>query len=387
LAQRQRSDRRLRIWSAGCATGEEAYSIAILLTEMVYNLSSWNILILATDINRDALKRAQEGLYAPWSFRGVEKRIQDTYFTPTREREYAIADRIKRMVTFDYLNLVADPYPSLLSNTNGMDVIFCRNVTIYFKPEVTQRVIRNLNSCLIEGGWLVPGAAEPNMVHYGAFEARNFPGTVVYRKPKANTVPSAIPGQKLGPESPQVPKPSPFSLPAVEPPPVKTDPFLAALDLLANGKTDEALRKLYEKLDLDANFVPTYYTLGKVYANRGNLEEAQHWCERAIAKDRLHCEPYYTLSLVYQEQGLTDMALDILKKALYLNREFVLAHYQMAILYVGQGDKDLARKSLENVLRLVQSRPAEECVPEGDGLVVERLRELVSALMAQMNQK
>ena len=91
--------------------------------------------------------------------------------------------------------------------------------------------------------------------------------------------------------------------------------------------------KLYEKLDQDATFVPTYYTLGKIFANKGNLEEAQHWCERAIKSDKLRPEPYYTLSLVYQQHGLLDMAIDALKKAIYLDRAFVLAHYHLAQIY------------------------------------------------------
>ena len=377
IAQRQQSERRLRIWSAGCATGEEAYSIAILLYELLRNLDSWNILILATDINRDALRRGQDGLYAAWSFRGVEKRIQETYFTAKDDKQFAIADKLKRMVTFDYLNLVADPCPTLTSNTNAMDIILCRNVTIYFKPDVTRQVLRKLNNCLVAGGWLIPGAAEPNMLYYDEFEPRNFPGAVIYRKPRAELSKPIRPALAPPPAvEPITPRPT---MPAPKPAAPAPDPYRAALDLLQNGRVDEALAKLYEKLDQNPGFVPTYYTLGKVYANKGNLDEAQHWCERAIAQDRLRPEPYYTLSLVFQEQGLPAMALEALKKALYLDREFVLAHYHLAQLYLAQGDKDLARKSLKNIEQLLNGKPKDELVPEGDGLVVGRLLELVAS--------
>ncbi|MBI4785562.1 MAG: tetratricopeptide repeat protein [Chloroflexi bacterium] len=374
IAQRQRADRRLRIWSAGCATGEEPYSLAILLCEILPYLDGWNILILATDINRDALRRAQDGVYAPWSFRGVEKRIQETYFTPLDGKQVLIADKVKRMVTFDYLNLVADPYPTLASNTNAMDLILCRNVTIYFKADVTRLVLRNLNSALIPGGWLIPGAAEPNMLYYDEFEAHNFPGAVVYQKPR----PGLSKPTRAAPMPAFAPEPPVPQVASALPKPPAPDPYRAALDLAQNGRIDEALAKLYEKLDQDPGFVPTCYTLGKVYANKGQLDQAQHWCERAIAQDRLRPEPYYTLALVYQEQGLQDMALDTLKKALYLNREFVLAHYHLAQLYRAQGEHDLARKSLQNVERLLNGKPRDESVPEGDGLVVGRLLELVA---------
>ena len=198
IAQREHSSRRIRIWSAGCSTGEEPYSVAILLREMLPRPESWNILILATDINRDALRKSQEGLYGAWSFRSVEKRIQDTYFR-LENKQFALAENIKRMVNFDYLNLVGAPYPSMTNNTNAMDVILCRNVTIYFSPQVTVEVVKRFHSCLTDGGWLIPGPSEPNMVFYGDFESRNFPGTVVYQKPAE---PAAKPSPAFMPYTP-----------------------------------------------------------------------------------------------------------------------------------------------------------------------------------------
>jgi len=393
VARREHSSRRIRIWSAGCATGEEPYSVAITLRELIPNLESWNILILATDINRDALRRAREGLYGAWSFRGVEKRIQDRYFRLNGRKRFAVADEIKRMVTFDYLNLVEDRYPSLANNTNGMDVILCRNVTIYFTPEVTQEVLGKFHNCLTDGGWLVPGASEPNMVFYRDFQPRNFPGAVLYQKPtvaqaKARPAPVFRPQpHAFGPLSPvaKAPKPKPFArVPDVKkeqkPPP--PDPYQMALALLQAGQVDEALVKLYEKLDQDPDFAPTYYTLGKIYANKGNLEEAQHWCERAIKKDKLHPEPYYTLSMIYQQHGMLGEATNALKKTIYLDREFVLAHYNLAQLYQQSGNERLARKSLQNVQRLLKDKPVHEPVPEGDGVVAGRLLQLAEMQLA-----
>ena len=410
IARREHSSRRIRIWSAGCATGEEPYSIAIILRELIPNLESWNIMILATDINRDALRKAREGLYGAWSFRGVEKRIQDRYFHLDGKRRFAITDEIKHMVTFDYLNLVEDRYPSLANNTNGMDVILCRNVTIYFTPEVTREVLGRFRCCLVDGGWLIPGASEPNMVFYRDFKSRNFPGAVIYRKPavvKAKARPAPVfqtpapaldrPATAFKPLTPVARALSPKPLPRVpdvkkekkplpplgeglptEPP----DPYEKALALLQAGQVDEALVKLYEKLDQDPNFAPTYYTLGKIYANKGNLEEAQHWCERAVKEDKLQPEPYYTLSMVYQQHGMLDQATDALKKTIYLDRQFVLAHYNLAQLYQQQGKTRLARKSLQNVQRLLEGKPTHEPVPEGDGLVVGRLLQLAEMGLA-----
>ena len=399
MAQREHSTRRIRIWSAGCATGEEPYSIAMLLRETIPNLDSWNILILATDLNREALRKAQEGLYGSWSFRGVDRRIQDTYFK-LDGKFYAISDHIKRMVTFNYLNLVGDKYPSLTNNTNAMDIILCRNVTIYFTPQITLEVVRRFHETLTDGGWLIPGPSEPNMVFYGDFETRNLPGTVVYQKtrsaalrapksinvfaptlpqvPAFTTNPTAQPARSIGMSTPSASVRTPIA-----PPKPPADPFDTALQLIQDGRLDEALVKLYEKLDRDAAFVPTYYTLGKIYANKGNLEEAQAWCEKAIQKDKLHAAPYYTLSLVYQEHGLVDQAIDALKRAVYLDRDFVLAHYTLAQLYQRHGDKLNAQRSLHNALRLLESLPRDQAVPEGDGMMVGRLRESIEHEIAE----
>lgn len=391
IAQRQGSNRHIRIWSAGCATGEEPYSVAILLRELISNIQRWNILILATDINRDVLRKAGAGLYGPWSFRGVERHIQNTYFSFNGRNHYAIVDEIKRMVAFNHLNLIGDYYPSLANDTHGMDVILCRNVTIYFSPEETEKVVGRFYKCLVAGGWLVPGASEPDMTTYQDFEPRNFPGAVVYQKlesakAKAEPKPAFEPWKPVvEPPAPMVESPKPESGLALSvPPPPPPDPYQAAVELLAAGQVDEALAKLYEKLDQDADFGPTYYALSKAYANKGHLKEAQHWCERAIEKDKLHPKPYYTLSMIYQEYGLLDKAVDVLNKALYLDPMFLLAHYGLACVYLRQGNKKLACKSLRNVQRLLEGRPREEPIPEGDGLVVGRLLQLVEKALAAL---
>src|SRR6266571_5653743 len=114
-------EQRLRIWSAGCSTGEEAYSIAIMLHRMMADLPRWNITILATDENPASLRQAVRGEYSYWSFRGLPLWVKERYFTRNGEGRFEIAGPIRKMVTFAQLNLAEDPYPSLTNNTNAMD--------------------------------------------------------------------------------------------------------------------------------------------------------------------------------------------------------------------------------------------------------------------------
>ena len=382
VARRANGTRRIRIWSAGCATGEEPYSIAIALKEAIPDLINWNILILATDINREALRKAQVGRYNSWSFRGVAKRVQDAYFRQSGN-QFVISDDIKRMVEFDYLNLVADPYPSLTNNTNAMDIIFCRNVTIYFSGETTQRVVQQFHACLLDDGWLIPGSSEPNLLLYNDFRPRNYPGTVVYQKsavaqPAAQSEPTPVVVYTT-PSAPRVPQPvAPVQAPKlVAKPTAVPDLYHQAIDLAKQGHVERAMLKLNEKIARDMNFAPAHVALGKIHANQGNLDQARACCERAIHIDKLHPEPYYTLSLIYQQNGSLEQAVDMLKKTIYLDRQFALAHYNLAQIYYRQNERELARKSLQNVQRLLADKPRDELVPEGDGLIVGRLLELV----------
>src|SRR5262249_13640041 len=136
--------KQIRIWSAGCASGEEIYSIAILLRELIADLSSWSIHLLGTDINAGSLNRARQGTYRSWSFRNeTPEDLQDRWFTH-RGESYKIDPAIQKMVTFNLLNLVSDNYPSPETETEQMDLIMFRNVSIYFDQPTTVAIIKRL---------------------------------------------------------------------------------------------------------------------------------------------------------------------------------------------------------------------------------------------------
>ena len=185
------------LWSAGCATGEEAYSLAMLLHELIPDLKNWDILILATDINQDSLARARQALYSDWSFRESRaKTSRALYFSP-QGRFYRLCDPIRHMVTFAPLNLIEDNFPSPHNNTVSMDLIICRNVTIYFTEETTRGLVQKFYRGLAQGGWLVVGHADLSLTTYRAFQARSFPNTVMYQK---SGEPTSEPVDRAGPE-------------------------------------------------------------------------------------------------------------------------------------------------------------------------------------------
>ena len=137
--------------------------------------------ILATDINRDFLSKAAQGVYRDWSFRDTPQWVKEGYFTKTKDG-FEVLPRIREMVTFGYHNLAADQYPALANNTSAMDVIFCRNVLMYFSRERALEVARRLSRCLVDHGWLIINAVESSLAEPASFEGVRFPGATFYRK-------------------------------------------------------------------------------------------------------------------------------------------------------------------------------------------------------------
>src|SRR3972149_4663144 len=182
LRARAQTERHLRIWSAGCCTGEEPYSIAMLLDRLNPPFGKWNLTILATDINPHFLRKAARGVYGAWSFRDTPGWIKERYFTKRQDGRFEIQPRIRRVGGFCSLNIAHGASPSLVNGTNAMDVIFCRNVLMYFAQERAKKVVDKLHRSLVDGGWLITSPSETSTVLFSAFTAVEFPGAFLYRK-------------------------------------------------------------------------------------------------------------------------------------------------------------------------------------------------------------
>lgn len=178
LAQREGKNKRLRIWSAGCSTGEEPYTLSMLILENPL-FHDWVIEIYASDISQNVLQNARRGIYQPTSFRSMDPYYQKKYFTK-ESTGFKISDRVKKNVTFLHLNL----------NDRGrwvwlptVDAIFCRNVIIYFDLAVKKRVIEGFHEKLKEGGYLLLGHSESLMNLSTHYVLKHFKNDLVYQKP------------------------------------------------------------------------------------------------------------------------------------------------------------------------------------------------------------
>ncbi|HRQ40384.1 MAG TPA: CheR family methyltransferase [Chloroflexota bacterium] len=363
----------LRLWSAGCATGEEAYSLSILLHELIPDISNWRILILATDINENYLAQARQATYAEWSFReGRAQQLRPHYFTPARQNGrdlYQLRDEVRRLVTFAPHNLAADDFPDAATNTVFMDVILCRNVSIYFAPETTRQVVGRFHRALVEGGWLVVGHAEPSLTTYSAFTGHIVAGTLVYQKGGTTAVrPTPLPSQPL-PQPPALPVP---------------DVYEEAQRLLHHGRVEEAVTLLEKAAATAPPQAATLCLLARIHADRGQWAQARAWCEKAQTVDPLLPEVYYVLAMIEEHEGRPEAAIHNLKKVLYLDPERPLAYFHLAVLYKKQSQVMMAQRALKNVLHRMESIPADALLPGTDHTSARRLTAVAQQMLEEI---
>jgi chemotaxis protein methyltransferase CheR len=170
--------RTLRVWSAGCSTGEEAYSIAITIADAMNFADTWKLEILATDVSRNALKRAERGIYSGRSLASVGEKQLQTHFTRVKEG-HQVKPRLKKMVTFTQMNLASALY------VGRMDLIFCMNVLIYFSEERRRTLVQRFYDSLEPGGYLFLGHSESISKMPVKFQAIVLNDCILYRKPTA----------------------------------------------------------------------------------------------------------------------------------------------------------------------------------------------------------
>jgi len=173
------NNRLLRIWSAGCSTGEEPYTIAMLLRDMK-DLQGWKIEIIGTDISQRVLQHARRGVYSKSSFRATEESYIKRFFYEC-ENGLKVTDDIREMVTISHLNLFDKTRMMMLGK---MDIIFCRNVIIYFDLAAKKRVVEEFHQSLNDGGFLLLGHSESLMNVTTLFTLRHFKNDMIYQKPE-----------------------------------------------------------------------------------------------------------------------------------------------------------------------------------------------------------
>ena len=326
LITRQRQGaRRIRLWSAGCCTGEETYTLAILLSRLLPDPAAWDIRIIGTDLNPGFLETARQGRYGSWSFRQVDPAIRERFFR-FDGKAWEVRAKLKAWVHFYPLNLMGGVYRNQVPELHDLDAILCRNVLMYFRPEDIGRVTARLHEALSPGGWLVVGASEASHVHFNAFETCCFPQAIFYRKPMAPASKRDIPEMAVPVDGGIKPRK-----------PWTRFRSRSARPVSASVQTP-AVPESVEELPV----APPH---------SGPLRP----CCQSLPTDRLNPQHYRHQASLLEEGDRLGEAVSAWRTVLYLEPHDAMAHFQLANLYRRQGQEQDAQRHYRNALGLLET--------------------------------
>lgn len=321
----------LVFWSAGCSRGDEPYSLAIAVMETLPDWRKWDVSILGTDINRQALVFAREGVYSSRDVAELRPDYLERYFKKSGPH-FIVNEDVKRLVRFQDHNLARDPF--FAEGMQGCDIIFCRNVTIYFDFPTTQRVINQFYDCLLPEGYLFIGYAETLWQVTDRFQTVEFPQAFIYKKPLAGF---------------EKEEPRPFmGVPALE------------------------IESPRVKKTMSAD-ISTHLERANILANEGKYPEAIAELTVIIGRDNLCAEAYYLLGVLKYRIGDLEGAQDQFKKAVYADPEIVLSYYNLGNIYLYQRKFSSAQREFRNALRFLSARPRDEKIRLCEDYTVEFL--------------
>lgn len=378
IASRSKTDKYLRIWSAGCSDGQELYTLAFLLCDLIPDIEDWRIHLLGTDINTRTLASCLHGHYREWSFRNTPNDIKQRYFHP-HEDGYRLNQTVQRMARFSYLNLAEDSFPSLLTDTTNIDLILCRNVFIYFDQTTIDSVIRKFKQCLVPEGVLMLGASDLVSNSIDEMELMQTDKAFFYRRQHCK---------------------QPFDIKVLEQekkPAVDKTSLLKTSDIQIPDKTLktpvdnlQALKEMMAKEDwlrVNQAVDRCLFEMGQtaellVYkataaANLGELESALQICDSALELDPVDKHAFYLSAIVLMELERLSFAEVALRKVLFLDSSFLEAHYQLGLLHLRCDRHVQGMKSLKNALRIAEQGNPQHSLYGAPDTSFERMAEVL----------
>ncbi|GAB4310920.1 MAG: protein-glutamate O-methyltransferase CheR [Phototrophicales bacterium] len=352
LRRRQQNQLELHLWSAGCASGEEAYSLAITLHELLPDIDTWKITLIGTDINDKALQTAQRGVYRQWAFRHTDVNFQQRYFIPT-PNGLQIKPHIQNMVSFQQANLL-HPCP------RKFDLILCRNVMLYFNPIYAQQAEMILHDALLPEGWLIISQAETLHYNRAYWQMTIIDNIPIFQKR------SPSPYQLTA----SIPQPKP------EPPPLAIPP---AIQTLYHNDPLAAEHALHQWLMQYPHHAQAHILLANLLANRQKILEAHQHLDLALELNPLSADGYYIRAMLHLEEGNPAEAKKSLREALYCQRDHALAAFMLGSLYAKENKIDLAIRQWRKAQQLITHFKPDDRVSDISDLRVNQLRSLIAS--------
>jgi chemotaxis protein methyltransferase CheR len=380
VKSKKNKEKRIRIWSAGCSTGEEPYSIAIALKKTIPDIEKWNISILATDINPKAISKAAAGIYGSWSFRNSPPWLKNSYFQNMENGLYEVSQEIRKMVTFSCMSLVESSY---LNTKSSIDILFCRNVLMYLTPDWITRIANSFFDELSDNGWFAVSSCELSSQIFPQFATVNFTGAVLYRKSKGESTQYI----NVLPEEQHSSSYKAFFdhinstgwVPQIDFPAVYKSPYnQVSTPILSPLSTAEILKDVpivHEEISIEP--LSKRISEIRILADQGLLEKALILSNETIEENKLAYGIYFLRASILQELGKGSEAIASLKQTIYINPDYIMGHFMLGNLFLRQGNSRNAKKHFNNVLELLNQCESNQNVPESEGLSLEYLKESI----------
>ena len=355
----RRPDHRMAFWSAGCAAGEEACSLAIMLEEAGVR---GHARVLGTDVSRAAIARANNALYSRWALRVTSAREVAAYF----EREgasYRLIRRLRERVRFVQHNLASTLYPGVVGGASGFDLVLCRNVLIYFGAQTVREVGQRLARSLAPGGYLLLGPSDPALALDDLCDVVSTPSGLLYRR-RVGAAPLRVRAQPSTPSVTSVPvERSPVSA-AVAAPPVATAP------------TEPSARSVAQSLQL----------VRRIAEDSGS-RAGETACRDELAAHPLSAELHALRAELLIDLGLDEGAEQAVRRALYLDRTLPLAQLLSAALAERRGDRAAAQRSYAQLAEACRGKPAEDTIGSAEGLTFAELAAIAAARATALERR
>ena len=352
-------DRPVRLWSAGCAAGQEAYTLAMLLSRAGH---AGRFDILGTDLSPEAVAAAERATYGRWSLRGVDPRTVAEHFESSADG-YRVAQRYREHVQFAQHNLL-DPMPAGIA---PFDVIMCRNVLIYLTPEAIRRAAGAFAHALVPGGWLILGVSDPILEDVPGLHQVATPHGVAYRRLDAETggAAQALPAagrepraavRRTRPARTRPPEPARVAPVARAAQAEVSELVEAAERALELGKPEEAAAFAHEAVAVAPRHAPARRALIQALAEDSRLGDAAAAAVRAVSDFPADALVRNLYAVVLLEQGQLVEAAAMARKAVYLEPDLAVAHLVLARAHEGLGDVRAASRARRNARQLLSVR-------------------------------
>ena len=361
------AERVLKIWSVGCSTGEEIYTLSILLAEGLLDVSSWHIELLGSDIDQEALTIARHAVYRKWSFRGCPPEFLARYFLQ-KGVDFYLMDHVKRRVRFEQLDIVGDPYPTADKGMSQADIILCRNVFIYLDNAAIDTALKKLTACLSEGGFLLCAPGELHAHSHPKLKTRIFPQALVYQKDATDLRLQATPLEML-----QVLQTTQLNQTKTNRPPPPSHTAKVEIPAL----TDTATRS--------ESVISLEHAWG--LANRGDMAAAAEMCDTLIRRQALDADVRYLHAVLLLAAGHTDKSREALRHVLYLNPQFAVAYVMLADVCMADNDRTGALRACHQGLKTLNAQASDATAPYFKAVTYGGIRQYLQAQVDTLSQE